>query len=573
MWIIRFFIKKNIPPLTRSRPLWPFLRPPAPQRPKPSFSPSSSACCAVASIAMSCPTTSPVGEDTTVPPTMLHGLAPETRSTEDEARLTFLYAFLPKPPVSTSPSLCCAAAADDDKNDRVSRLPDDLLLRVVSLLPAKDGARTTVLSSRWRHLWRSAPLVLVDTHLLPGGDGERRPARGGASSRAVTNAVSAALESHPGPFPFASLTCSFMNGADRRLLARWFQLLATKGVDELVFVNRPWSVRGLRLPSSLFSCASLCRLYIGAWAFPDTTALPRGAAFPNLHQLALGCVVMEDKDLDFVLAVSPVLEILSLFGSLTPLRARLTNHSLRCAQFCLSILEEVAVVDSPSLERLFLWRNWNERHVKISVKIGYVPKLRVLGYLEPGVHMLQIGNTIIKVGTKASTHTTVSSVQMLAVQLQFGVRSEVKMLPSFLKCFPRVETLVVESLVLRDPTSSNLSQKIWQKTSSIECVQSHLKTLAFHEVQGDHNEFDFLMFIAESAPKLERMFIVMKNGLTDIERQVVVARVGTLYSTNWASKDCRLQLKMSCYPIGGGSWSLQAGSDLSVDPFEAFPED
>ena len=49
----------------------------------------------------------------------------------------------------------------------------------------------------------------------------------------------------------------------------------------------------------------------------------------------------------------------------------------------------------------------------------------------------------LKAGTKVSTHTTVSSVQMLAVQLQFGVRSEVKMLPSFLRCFPSVETLVV----------------------------------------------------------------------------------------------------------------------------------
>jgi hypothetical protein len=105
---------------------------------------------------------------------------------------------------------------------------------------------------------------------------------------------------------------------------------------------------------------------------------------------------MEDKDLDFVLAVSPVLEILSLFGSLTPLRARLTNHSLRCAQFCLSILGEVAVVDAPNLERLFFCHN-NTKSVSMTVKIGHVPKLRFLGYLEPGVQTLQIGDTIIKV--------------------------------------------------------------------------------------------------------------------------------------------------------------------------------
>ena len=106
---------------------------------------------------------------------------------------------------------------------------------------------------------------------------------------------------------------------------------------------------------------------------------------------------MEDNALEFVLAVSPVLEILTVTGSLNPLRARLTSHSLRSAQVCLSILEEVAVVDAPSLERLFLWSNWSERRVSTTVKIGHSPKLRVLGSLEPGVQMLQIGNTIIKV--------------------------------------------------------------------------------------------------------------------------------------------------------------------------------
>jgi hypothetical protein len=343
------------------------------------------------------------GEDSPLPPTMRHGLAPDIVEPGRDLVLGFLYAYLPQSPVSTLPSLCCAAAADDDSADRVSRLPDSLLRRVVSLLPAKDGARTTVLSSRWRHLWRSAPLVLVDTHLLPGGDAELRPARSGPSSRAVTDAVSAALESHPGPFPFASLTCSFLVHADRPLLARWFQLLATKGVSELVFVNRPWPLPGLCLPSAIFSCASLRRLCIGTWVFPDTATFPRGVAFPNLHELVLGCTIVEDKDLEFLLAASPVLEMLAVVGGQTQLHARLASHSLRCAQFCLSILEEVTVVDAPSLERLFLWRNWSQRR-RVSkmgtiVKIGHAPKLLILGYLEPGGHMLQIGNTIIKVCT------------------------------------------------------------------------------------------------------------------------------------------------------------------------------
>ncbi|PNT66053.1 hypothetical protein BRADI_3g06271v3 [Brachypodium distachyon] len=379
-------------------------------------------------------------EDARVPTEMRHGLAPETLEPLHNLVLNFLYAFLLEPPVSVAAPLSCAAAEAAADVDRISLLPDDLLCRVVSRLPAKDGARTAVLSSHWRHLWRSTPLVLVDTHLLPASRAGARP------PRAVTAAVSEALEVHPGKFPFVSLTCNFFARADRGVLARWFQLLATKGVSELVLVNRPWPLPGVCLPVALFSCASLIRLYLGAWVFPDTATLPRGAAFPNLRELVLGCVIMEDQDLDFVLAASPVLEILAVVGSQTQLHARLVSQSLRCAQFCLSTLEEVAVVDAPRLERLFVWCSSNHRSkMGIRVKISRAPQLRMLGYMRPGAHVLEIGNATIEVQlfgplfhfcyfgwytdmhtrrpvkacTQASPNTTVPSVQMLAFGLAF----------------------------------------------------------------------------------------------------------------------------------------------------------
>ncbi|KAM0884196.1 hypothetical protein ACQ4PT_031144 [Festuca glaucescens] len=532
------------------------------------------------------------GEDRTGPPTMRHGLAPETLSPGDDELLGFLYASLPKPPVSTFPSLCCSA--DEDTTDHVSLLPGDLLRRVVSLLPAKDGARTTVLSSRWRGLWHSAPLALIDTHLLSGGDAGVRPARAGAASRAVTDAVSAALEAHPGPFPFVSLTCSFIDGPDCPVLARWFQLLATKGVDALVFRQSPLAPsrsapsfialqlrlpppaldRRLGVPSKKSMVLGGARAPAGPpclrhW-FPDTTILPRGAAFPNLRELVLGCAVMEDKDFEFVLAVSPVLDILAIAGSRTQLHAHLANRSLRCAQFCLSILEEVAAVDAPSLECLFLWHNKTVNRTSTTVKIGHAPKLRFLGYLEPGRHTLQIGDTIIKAGTKASTSTTVSSVQMLGLQLRFGAHSEVKMLPRFLRCFPSVETLLVMSEETLHPTSK-LSVKFWKGTSPIESVQSHLKTLIFLELQGDRNEFKFLKFIVENAEKLEVMYIVVKHGLSYIAGVAVAAELMALRSANWASRDCKLLFRTSKFPGGGSIWSLEMGTFLPFDdPFYGY---
>ncbi|CAO2040256.1 unnamed protein product [Urochloa humidicola] len=75
--------------------------------------------------------------------------------------------------------------------DLISLFPDCVLGEIVTRLPIRDGARVQVLSSRWRHVWRSSPLNLDDRFLL----------RSGASASRVLLLciVSHALAAHRGP--------------------------------------------------------------------------------------------------------------------------------------------------------------------------------------------------------------------------------------------------------------------------------------------------------------------------------------------------------------------------------------
>ncbi|KAJ1260518.1 hypothetical protein BS78_10G238500 [Paspalum vaginatum] len=490
--------------------------------------------------------------------------------------LEVLYNAIPRPPVTPHAPLASAAvsAPSSDGVDRLSGLPDDILKNVVSRLPANDAARTAALASRWRGLWRSVPLVLVDAHILPAGIPAERMAPGGddPSSKLIVAAASRALDAHPGPFRCVHLTWSHM-ASHRPEAARWLKLLSTKGVQELVFINRPWPL-DLPLPAEFFGCAaSLTRLHLGVWRFPSTAALPRSARFPHLKELVLSLIFIEERDLAFLIDRSPILETLTIISSQNEVCLRLVSRTLRCVQLGMSGLAYVAVVDAPRLVRLLLWTTLHRDNNLSRIKIGHAPKLRMLGHWQPADHDLEIGNTVIKAGSKVTPSTIVPSVRILALEVKFEVRNYVKMVASFLKFFPNVETLHVYS-ENADSSTGKVTLKFWQEAGHIECVKSHVKKIVFQEFRGKENELLFLKFIAETARVLEKMVVVVVYDCFS-SADDVNAKLKPLTSAKWASEDCKLSVLMN--PVsesGSPAWNFNIASDFSrSDPFGLMTAD
>ena len=107
--------------------------------------------------------------------------------------------------------------------DFISSLPDDMLTVIISLLPIKYGARTTVLSRQWIPLWNSTPLDLIDTHKLCHG------------YRKSLNAFSKILGNHLGPTRGLGMGKFRSNGKDRAKLDDWFRSPALDQLEELTF--------------------------------------------------------------------------------------------------------------------------------------------------------------------------------------------------------------------------------------------------------------------------------------------------------------------------------------------------
>lgn len=58
--------------------------------------------------------------------------------------------------------------------DVINKLPESILLYILSFLPIKDVLRTSVLSTRWKHLWTPVSDIVFDenVHNLGLGIGE-----------------------------------------------------------------------------------------------------------------------------------------------------------------------------------------------------------------------------------------------------------------------------------------------------------------------------------------------------------------------------------------------------------------
>ncbi|CAA7059913.1 unnamed protein product [Microthlaspi erraticum] len=161
--------------------------------------------------------------------------------------------------------------------DIISALHDDLLLHILSLIPTKQSANTTLLSKRWRFLWTMVPKLDYTEN--------------DKDEKSIWDFLDKSMQLHKAPL-LKSLRIQLGQkcpvDAD---VVKWISNAVDRCVRNL---NLDFNfANNTSLPNSIYNCKTLVYLTLSHKILVD---VPSPARLPSLQSLYLNSVVYKDQD-------------------------------------------------------------------------------------------------------------------------------------------------------------------------------------------------------------------------------------------------------------------------------------
>ncbi|MED6185831.1 hypothetical protein PIB30_060797 [Stylosanthes scabra] len=374
--------------------------------------------------------------------------------------------------------------------DMISYLPDDILLHILSFLPTRTSIATSLLSRRWRHLWKGVEVLDIEdlSFCFPSVSDHDARKRFFAFANGV-------------------LSC---HKAHRVLKFRLSGMVFSwKAVDHLVestikphledlclSLNSSLQInRRLFCCISIFTCSSLVSLVL-----EGTLALHNYLSIVNLPSLKNLKLNVHSVDLEKILSGCPVLETLNvssrrIFSAVIHLPRSLKSFKFEfIGEFKHPYYGGCAInsieIDTPSLEYLQIIlhhcrvRNLVcnlpkvvEAHLYICVEdlhVCWLPKLlRALCTTK----LLVLGDSTVVCLLRAPTSPFPDFHCLFQLQIDFISRPfSSTFLIALLRCSPKLQGLIIHCSHCPQPSQPSG----WKQPISVpHCVTSHLKTFEF----------------------------------------------------------------------------------------------
>ncbi|KAM5585984.1 F-box/FBD/LRR-repeat protein [Rosa sericea] len=176
--------------------------------------------------------------------------------------------------------------------DRISNLPSGIIEIILSCLPMKDAAKTSVLSSQWRY--KAAMLQ----HLV--FDYQCRSAHNDTTFADIVDHV---LLAHIGPIHKFKLFRAHLASKD---IDRWILHLSRNSIKEFILHHQQ---KRYKIPSCLFSCQDIISLELSRCLLQPPSTFK---GFRSLKSFYFESVIFAQDEFEHLISCCPLLESLTL---------------------------------------------------------------------------------------------------------------------------------------------------------------------------------------------------------------------------------------------------------------------
>ncbi|XP_045820589.1 putative FBD-associated F-box protein At3g50710 [Trifolium pratense] len=349
--------------------------------------------------------------------------------------------------------------------DRVSCLPDPLLEKILSYLPTKDAFATSILSKRWKPLWRSQLILGLDDKTFP-------------DALAFRQFLYSVMAMRDNTLPILSfhLNCCYRFYSDKDFYNLLYAAI-TRGVQNLS-IDLPHCSIMTTLPTFLLTTNTLSVLKLKR----VKVTLEPCQYFPSnyqhlkvLHLESVGFTYYQD-----------IMKLLSGCPILEELEAKDLIVYTLCKEFPTD-------TDVPSLSNL-VRANISDVHIQFD-----------------WIHNIHHLRTQLRgpFGFDTMFHNLIHLELIFDFNYRYLFRSQHKCrwLTKILKNFPKLQTLIIDEINKFD-TVHNYCDGKWEDPTIIpECLLSHLTTCSLRNYSHLSCEFQFAKYIMKNSRVLSTMTI------------------------------------------------------------------
>ncbi|KAI3817824.1 hypothetical protein L1987_11622 [Smallanthus sonchifolius] len=262
-----------------------------------------------------------------------------------------------------------------NSNDFISRMPDDILISILSRLPLKEAATTSNLSTRWRYLW-------CQTYCLDFDANEKLDKIAVDSKLRVVerpkyiNWVNRVTRQHKGPTIDDLRICFDLDKTSKCAIDKWVEYAVSKRVQKLeldLLENGEMlrqTPRNYVFPIKIFDRSSGLTAKRPALTVPKTVSV-KEMEIKSLKSLFLKCVNVSEDTIAKLLISCPALQHLSIHGSGDLVNVKINGKSLALKYFeivfCFGV-KSIEITDS-NLE------SFSYLGPGIAIKLNNLPKL------------------------------------------------------------------------------------------------------------------------------------------------------------------------------------------------------